>query len=144
MKQGYQGDVTVGECWSHLQSDADAFLVDVRTTAEWDAIGVPDLSSIGRSPLFIEWQTYPTMAIDPDFVEKLEAEIAAAGGSKASRLMFLCRSGSRSMGSAAAMTAAGYADSYNILGGFEGPPDATGQRGTVAGWQAEGLPWRRA
>ena len=39
------------------------------------------------------------------------------------------------------MTAAGYARCYNVAGGFEGPRDAEGHRGTVEGWKAAGLPW---
>ena len=32
---------------------------------------------------------------------------------------------------------------FNLADGFEGPIDAEGHRGTVAGWKAEGLPWRQ-
>jgi adenylosuccinate synthase len=32
---------------------------------------------------------------------------------------------------------------FNVADGFEGPVDAEGHRGTVAGWKAEGLPWRQ-
>ena len=40
-----------------------------------------------------------------------------------------------------ALTAAGYGQAYNVFDGFEGPPDASGQRGKVDGWKAAGLPW---
>ena len=32
---------------------------------------------------------------------------------------------------------------YNVLGGFEGDPDAHGQRGHQNGWRHAGLPWRQ-
>jgi hypothetical protein len=35
----------------------------------------------------------------------------------------------------------GYADSYNIAGGFEGDLDAERHRGKNNGWKAAGLPW---
>ena len=30
-----------------------------------------------------------------------------------------------------------------VADGFEGAPNMLGRRGTVSGWKAEGLPWRR-
>ena len=41
-----------------------------------------------------------------------------------------------------ALTAAGLGPAYNVLEGFEGPPDAAGHR-TVSGWRNSGLPWRQ-
>ena len=57
-------------------------------------------------------------------------------------MIFLCRSGARSISAAEAATAAGIAPSYNVLEGFEGQLDETGHRG-VTGWRAEGLPWKQ-
>lgn len=36
-----------------LRDNAAAVLVDVRTTAEWHFVGVPDLSSLGRDAIYI-------------------------------------------------------------------------------------------
>ena len=44
---------------------------------------------------------------------------------------------------AGALTQLGYAQAYNIAGGFEGDHDENGHRGFVNGWKAEGLPWRQ-
>lgn len=141
MSQFYEGDVTAGECWTALGREPDAFLIDVRSQAEWTYVGVPVLGPDARPPLFQEWQSFPSMAVDPRFAETLAARIAAQGGGPQSRLYFLCRSGVRSMASAAALTMAGFGHCFNVLGGFEGPPDEAGHRGTTAGWKAEGLPW---
>ena len=54
-------------------------------------------------------------------------------------MVFLCRSGNRSIGAAEAATEAGIAPSYNVLDGFEGNLDEHGQRGGT-GWKAVGLP----
>ena len=43
--------------WDAIASDPKAMLIDVRTQAEWAYVGIVDLSSIGREPAFIEWQT---------------------------------------------------------------------------------------
>lgn len=142
MSRPYKGDVSVTDCWAKLQGDPDAFLIDVRTNAEWAYVGLPLTPQGARQPLLVEWQRFPSMTVEPDaFVEQVRGAVEAAGGSTASPLYFLCRSGVRSMGSAAAMTAAGFANCFNVEGGFEGPPDEEGHRGRVAGWKAEGLPW---
>ena len=58
-------------------------------------------------------------------------------------VVFLCRSGNRSIGAAEAATEAGIAPSYNVLDGFEGNLDSDGHRGGT-GWRAIGLPWRQS
>ena len=141
MSSSYGGDVSVGECWEALRDDPDCFLVDVRTSAEWNFVGFPDSPEGRRAPVFAEWQSFPSMAVDPGFVRRLSEAVKAAGGSEESRLFFLCRSGARSMASAAAMTGAGFSRCFNVSDGFEGPTDEDGHRGTVAGWKAAGLPW---
>lgn len=129
------------ECWNELGRNPDAFLIDVRTTAEWTYVGFPVVPNGAQMPIFAQWQSFPSMQVDPDFAMRVASAVEAAGGSKESPLYFLCRSGARSMGSAAAMTEAGFKHCYNILAGFEGPPDAEGHRGRVGGWKAENLPW---
>jgi rhodanese-related sulfurtransferase len=84
----------------------------------------------------VEWQTYPGNARNPDFLEQLSGAVEPAD-----TLMFLCRSGARSHAAAAAAAQAGYADSYNVLEGFEGDKDAEQHRNTVGGWRKAGLPW---
>jgi len=127
------------QAWQALQSDPHAQLVDVRTDAEWTFVGLPDLSGAGKQPVLIPWQVYPSMQPHPDFVGALRK----AGLTPESRIMFLCRSGARSMAAAQAAVAAGFPHAYNVADGFEGNPDAEGHRGVAAGWKAEGLPWRQ-
>ena len=47
------------EAWERLQADPKAQLVDVRTMAEWNFVGLPDLSALGRQVHCIEWQSFP-------------------------------------------------------------------------------------
>ncbi|MCE7028394.1 rhodanese-like domain-containing protein [Jiella avicenniae] len=141
MAQGYEGDVSVRQCWSDLAGDPAAILVDVRTAAEWTYVGIPDLSPLAKSAVLVEWQSYPSMAVDPDFVERVEAALGGGPGKSDGRIYLLCRSGVRSVAAARALTAAGFRHCINILDGFEGAPDQDGHRGTMAGWKAEGLPW---
>lgn len=134
-------DVPVREVWARLEADANAVLIDVRTRAEWAFVGVPDLSPLNRRVITVEWQTFPDNRIDQDFVERLRGQLGAAGGKEDSELFFICRSGGRSRMAAEVMAAAGYARCRNVADGFEGPLDASRQRGRVAGWKFAGLPW---
>lgn len=136
----YAGDITPEHAWELLRDNPDAVLVDVRTDAEWKYVGVPDTTSLGRKTVLIEWVSYPTGSRNDNFVDQLK-EAGIEGGDNAP-VIFLCRSGQRSIGAAEAATAAGIGPSYNVLDGFEGGLDADGHRGAV-GWRALGLPWRQ-
>ncbi|MBP0615959.1 rhodanese-like domain-containing protein [Jiella mangrovi] len=141
MAQGYEGDVTVRQCWANLSDDPAAVLIDVRTIAEWTYVGLPDLSPIGKAPILAEWQTFPSMTVDPGFAERVTKAVTEASGDRASPLFLLCRSGVRSIAAAKALTAAGFEHCFNVVDGFEGSPDENGHRGRIAGWKAEDLPW---
>ncbi|MCL2535975.1 MAG: rhodanese-like domain-containing protein [Nocardiaceae bacterium] len=141
----YAGDITPQQAWELLREHPDAVLVDVRTDAEWRYVGVPDTSSIDRRTVLIEWVSYPTGARNESFVDQL-VEAGVVGGSEeaaARPVIFLCRSGQRSIGAAEAATAAGIGPSYNVLDGFEGGLGSDGRRGT-SGWRAVGLPWTQS
>jgi rhodanese-related sulfurtransferase len=132
-------NVPPAQVWQALSSDPMAQMVDVRTDAEWAYVGFPDLTPLGKRLVPISWQVFPAMQVNPGFVEALRE----AGFTPEHRIFFLCRSGVRSLHAAEAAAAAGFPSSYNIADGFEGPPDADGHRGAVAGWKVEGLPWRQ-
>lgn len=132
-------DVSAVDTYRILREDPNAFLVDVRTEAEWSFVGLPDLADAGKQPVLIPWQTYATMQLNPHFIEKLRA----AGATPQHSIYFLCRSGARSKAAAEMAIHVGFRHSYNVTDGFEGPADGEGHRGTVAGWKADGLPWRQ-
>jgi len=132
-------NVAPTQTWEALQADQNARLVDVRTDAEWNFVGVPDLHAAGKQTVLIPWQVYPTMQRNGSF----EADLTQAGRTADHTRYFICRSGARSMAAARAARAAGFPHVFNVADGFEGPPDADGHRGHAAGWKADGLPWRQ-
>ena len=140
----YAGDIGASEAWELLQSDPKAQLVDVRTIAEWNFVGVPDLSSLGRRAHCIEWQQFPTMAANPDFAAEAAAAVQSAGADRNTPILLLCRSGARSRAAAIALTQAGFAQALNVADGFEGNLDGERHRGLTSGWKASGLPWRQS
>lgn len=139
----YAGDISPAQAWDRLKADPAAQLVDVRTIAEWNFVGLPDLSALGRRVHCIEWQSFPTMAANPDFTAAAAQAVTAAGASLATPILLLCRSGARSRASAMALASAGFTQAFNIAGGFEGDPDPERHRGNINGWKAAGLPWRQ-
>jgi len=132
-------NVSPVETWEALKAEPNAQLVDVRTDAEWNFVGVPDLGPAGKQVVLLPWQVYPTMARNASFEEQL----GQAGFTPDHHIYFLCRSGVRSLAAAEAARAAGFQNVYNVADGFEGPPDGSGHRGVAAGWKASGLPWRQ-
>ena len=136
----YAGDITPEEAWKLLNDNPEAVLVDCRTDAEWRFVGVPDLSSLQRDVVYVEWNTHRRKA-QRQLRRRPESPLASRPAS--GPVVFLCRSGNRSIGAAEAATEAGIAPSYNVLDGFEGNLDEHKHRGGT-GWKAVGLPWKQS
>ena|SRR5215471_5267728 len=136
----YAGDLTAKETWELLAQEAQGQLIDVRTVAEWNFVGVPDMSALKRETIYCEWQHFPP-GPNPHFLAEVVAALEQTNYRKGAPLAFLCRSGARSRAAAIAMTAAGYGPCFNVKDGFEGALDAQNHRGQAAGWKAAGLPW---
>lgn len=130
----YAGDVTPLQAWEMLKDNPDAVLVDVRTDTEWRFVGVPDLSSVDCDVVFLEW-TSDDGRLNDAFVAELRDRLPPASGDRERPVVFLCRSGGRSLSAAKAATEAGIAPAYNVLDGFEGHLNP--------GWRATGLPWKQ-
>ena len=134
----YAGDVDPSDAYAALQADADAVLVDVRTSAEWSYVGLPDLTQIGKRVIFLEWQRFPDGALNESF------RGAAARGRRARGCPHLlpvslgCAIGRRGGGCDGCRSRSG----IQRLRRLRGPLDRDGHR-TVAGWKAAGLPWRQ-
>ncbi len=141
----YSADLSPTQVWAMMEkSPGTTVLVDVRTHAEWSFVGLPETTPAMKPVVLREWQMFPSMAVDPQFTGALAKKLSDLSIGTDGHLCFLCRSGVRSMAAASAMAADGYANTYNVTGGFEGDPDANGHRGTTNGWKAEGLPWRQS
>ena len=128
---GYAGNVSPPLAWQWVQSN-QAVLIDVRSDAEREWVGrVP-------GAIALAWKQWPGMALNADFDEALKAAVPA--GKKA---VFLCRSGVRSVAAARRAAELGI-EAFNILEGFEGDADTSGQRGHRGGWRLHGLPWTQS
>lgn len=140
------GEVNPADAWEILQSDPKAQLIDVRTTAEWGFVGVPDVSDLGKSLVCVEWAQYPDMSRNPRFEQSVQEHL---GSEVPGPLLFVCRSGARSLKAAQAITthylALGHAvECLNVAEGFEGDLDEQSHRGSRNGWKSRGLAWRQS
>jgi rhodanese-related sulfurtransferase len=107
-----------------------AVIVDVRSEEEHKFVGhVPN-------SVLIPWAMGLNLTRNTDFQEALKQKIP-----KNKPVLFLCRSGKRSLAAVQAAEKLGYAQAYSISGGFEGEIDAAGQRGRGDGWRFHNLPW---
>lgn len=130
----YAGAVTPQEAHELIQGNPAVRLIDVRTNAERDWVGRVAIDDAQHGA--VQWSTYPGGVPNPEFVQQL-SQVAG----KDDVLLFLCRSGVRSRHAAKLATENGFANSFDILEGFEGDKDAEGHRKTVGGWCKAGLPW---
>ncbi len=142
--RGYAGDIDPKLAWEVLSNERGAVLVDVRTSAEWNFVGLADLSSVGKQPLTIEWQSLPTMARNPNFDSEVKEVLTQLNATPDSAVIFICRSGARSRDAAISLTRQGFRRCYNLAGGFEGDLDETRHRGARSGWKFCGLPWKQS
>lgn len=129
-------EISLADAWELLSSDPAAVLIDVRTKAEWNFVGVPDLSTIGKEVQLVELNQFPS-GQNPLFL----AEANAAAPNKEAPVLLICRSGARSASAAAAMTDAGWTNTINVVAGFEG--DLDGSRHRHGGWKSAN-PWSQS
>ena len=133
MQLPYSGAVTPEEALHLLQNLPSAKLVDVRSNAEWNFVGIIP------GAINIEWKTFPGMIDNPNFLAQLKHQVDPE-----SLVLFICRTGARSDQAARAAAAHGFSDCFNVLEGFEGDKDGNHQRGRLYGWKAKNLPWAQS
>ena len=125
----YAGEMMPTEAW-RMWSAHGAKIIDVRSDFEYQYIG-----RVPRSQ-WIAWKHWPGNDVNPRFLPDLLNTCE-----RDDVMLFLCRSGVRSHAAAVSAAAAGYTLAFNVLEGFEGDLDASGQRGHLGGWRKAGLPW---
>lgn len=136
---------------SQMLAASDVVLIDVRTRAEVSFVGMPTRADV-HIPLKVmpEFLVYDAAAKgyaledNPDFDEAFESFATAHGLTSESRIVLICRSGSRSAKAADRLFDMGFTQVWTVTDGFEGDkakegPDA-GHR-MVNGWRNAGQPW---
>lgn len=115
-----------------MKSPSDTFIIDVRSRAEYEFVGHPDLpNGVPNIPL----KFYPSWEFNEDFVSKV-----AERYKKDDVIIVICRSGKRAQTAASLLMEAGFEKVFYMTDSFEGPKDNKGHR-TVSGWKVNGLPY---
>lgn len=122
------------EAYNAVVSDG-AYILDVRTDAEYIWVGHPNVENVVNISYKIE--NKGIFITNPSFISDV-AEVF--GAAKDTPIITMCRSGQRSVDAALALESAGYTNIFNMLDGFEGGgKDQYGYR-TINGWKNSGLP----
>jgi rhodanese-related sulfurtransferase len=124
--------VTPKQAFERLQAPG-TFLVDVRSVAEYVWVGHPEMG--WNVPLSFWSESEAKLVPNPDFIKDLKARFKLED-----TLLFICRSGGRSLQAAQAAAEAGFLKAVNVGQGVEGGADEKGLR-TVGGWKNSGLPF---
>jgi len=118
------------EAYATLQENPDALYLDVRTEGEFAAGHAPRAINI---PVMVA-KSPGQMQMNLDFAEVAEKVIP-----RGRKLVVGCMAGGRSQRACEMLEEAGFTDLTNVVGGFGGQRDASGQV-VVAGWKDAGLP----
>lgn len=138
-------DVTPSDAYYMATTDANTYILDVRSNSEWSWVGHPGANKLGDGTelegkviniaYMIEYKG--DFIINPSFLVDVQNEFQ---NPEEVILITMCRSGGRSVAAANVLEAAGYSNLLNMVTGFEGGKDDSGYR-AVNGWKVDGLPY---
>ncbi len=126
-------EVTAREAYEMIVKDPAVRLVDVRSIAEYYFVGHAETAA--NVPLTFWDEKAQSLVTNEHFVQDIRARYKPE-----ETLVFMCRSGGRSLKAAQLAKAAGFPNVINVKEGFEGEKDARGYR-TAGGWKNSGLPY---
>jgi rhodanese-related sulfurtransferase len=123
-------DITPQQAHDLLAADANTVYIDVRTEREF-ANGHPH-GAVNIPVAFPD--PARGMIVNADFVKVVQANFP-----REKKIIVGCQAGPRSTAAAGMLQQAGFQDISNMLGGFGGMRDQTGNV-SAPGWAASGLP----
>ncbi|MCH6566447.1 MAG: rhodanese-like domain-containing protein [Proteobacteria bacterium] len=129
------------KAWDLIQKEPKVAFIDVRSDMEYLFIGHP-LGSVN-----IPWIEEPNWEVNPHFVRDVRKLVLGGVIDSPEHhsvpVLLICRSGNRSDEAGKLLVENGFKRVYNIVQGFEGELDDNHQRGTIAGWRFDNLPWEQ-
>ena len=106
-------NIKATDAFDFLSKKDNSHLIDTRSDIEWKSTGIPDLSSINKETILINWGP----VLDQIFFEQYK-NFLLTSFTKNDNLLFICRSGSRSLMAAQFAIRFGFKNSFNIFEGF--------------------------
>ena len=126
------GEISPEKAYQMLK-DPSIYLVDVRSIAEYVFVGHPERAY--NVPITFWNEEEQILNLNDNFIHDIRSRFK-----ENDTLIFICRSGVRSLRAAEMAKHAGFIKIYSINEGFEGEEDERGYR-TVNGWKNRGLPY---
>lgn len=111
-------NIDVLDAFNFLSKNLNSHLIDTRSDLEWKMTGIPDLSSINKETNLINWGP----VLDKNFFENYQKFLLNSFNQEDS-LLFICRSGSRSLMATQLAIELGFNNSFNIYAGFDNESD---------------------
>ena len=111
-------NIKATDAFDFLSKKDNSHLIDTRSDIEWKSTGIPDLSSINKETNLINWGP----VLDQIFFEQYK-NFLLTSFNKNDNLLFICRSGSRSLMAAQFAIKFGFENSFNIFEGFHNEND---------------------
>ena len=106
-------NIKVTDAFDFLSKKDNSHLIDTRSDIEWKSTGIPDLSSINKETYLINWGP----VLDQFFFEQYKNFLLTSFNQN-DNLLFICRSGLRSLMAAQFAIKFGFKNSFNIFEGF--------------------------
>ena len=106
-------NIKATDAFDFLSKKVGSHLIDTRSDLEWKTTGIPDLSSINKETNLINWGP----VLDQTFFEQYKNFLLSSFNQN-DNLLFICRSGSRSLIAAQFAIKFGFENSFNIFEGF--------------------------
>ena len=129
------------KAWDLIQKEPKVTFIDVRSDMEYLFIGHPSGS------VNIPWIEEPNWEVNPHFVRDVRKLVLGGVIDSPEHhsvpVLLICRGGNRSDEAGKLLAENGFKRVYNIVQGFEGELDDNHQRGTIAGWRFDNLPWEQ-
>ena len=111
-------NIKATDAFDFLSKKDNSHLIDTRSDIEWKSTGIPDLSSINKETNLINWGP----VLDQTFFEQYKNFLLSSFNQN-DNLLFICRSGSRSLMAAQFAIKFGFENSFNIFEGFHNEYD---------------------
>ena len=137
-------NVTPTDAYLMATTDANTYILDVRTLEEWQWVGHPGANKLGEGAelegkvvnVSFKIEYKGNFIVNPSFNDEINESFPNPADVT---LITMCRSGKRSVAAALALEALGY-NMKNMVTGYQGGKTDAGYR-AVNGWVIDGLPY---
>ena len=139
--------LTASEAYDVLKKNPSKVLfIDVRTPFELEYVGYTKMIDKNipvafKTDKWNEKKSRFKRKMNKNFVSQVAKALKAKGLTKKDHIIFMCRSGSRSVYTSKLMAKEGYMNVTTVVNGFEGGKNKKTKHRTKSSWKNDNLPW---